>query len=95
MLSDAVQDAADEYHEDACDALREVIQQQPLVERISLLKTELHADLDARHGKFGEPDQETDVEVDVWLREHYLLLMYACPSPYTCWTTLTPTDTAS
>jgi len=75
LLSDAVQDVADEYHEDACDAVRKVIQQQPLVERISLLKGELHADLDARQGRFGEPDEETDVEVDVWLREHYLLLM--------------------
>lgn len=75
LLSDAVQEASDENHIDACEALRDVIQQQPLVERITLLKTELHADLDARHGRFSEPDEETDVEVEVWLREHYLVLM--------------------
>ncbi|KAK4545587.1 hypothetical protein LTR36_002937 [Oleoguttula mirabilis] len=73
LLSDAVQEASDENHLDACEGVRDVIQQQPLVERISLLKTELHADLDARHRRFSEPNEEADVEVEVWLREHYLL----------------------
>lgn len=76
LLADAVQDVADEYHDLACEALRQVIYQQPIVERISLLKGELHADVNARQGRFGEPDEETDVEVDLWLREHYLLLTY-------------------
>lgn len=76
LLADAVRDVADEYHEQACEALRRVIQQQPLVERISLLKGELHADMSIRQGRMSEPDEETDVEVDVWLREHYLLLTY-------------------
>ncbi|KAI7221680.1 hypothetical protein KC333_g1600 [Hortaea werneckii] len=75
LLADAVQDAADEYHDRACEAMRKVIQQQPLVERISLLKGELHADAKSS-SRLGEPDEETDVEVDVWLREHYLLLTY-------------------
>nr|POE77375.1 hypothetical protein CFP56_09022 [Quercus suber] len=70
LLSDSVQDQADEYHEEACDALREVVLQQSVHERISLLKGELHGE-----GSAG-PGVEHDVEVDLWLRKHYERLMY-------------------
>ena len=76
LLSDAIQDTSDENHFEACEGIRIIIQHQPLVERITLLKTELHADVDAKHRRPSEPDEETDVEVDVWLREHYLLVTY-------------------
>lgn len=73
LLSDAIQDEADEYHDDACDAVREVILQQSIYERISLLKEELH-----REAAAG-PGIEHDVEVDLWLRKHYESMMYVHP----------------
>ena len=68
-----MQDTADEYHDDACDALYNVIQDLPLSERISLLKTELHGHADGL-SKDGE-EAQADIEVLIWLKEHYLLLM--------------------
>lgn len=65
LLSDAVQDPADEYHGDACDAVRAVILEQSVHERIALLKGELRAE-----GAAG-PGVEHDVEVDLWLRRFY------------------------
>lgn len=71
-----MQDTADEYHEGACEGLHEVVQHLPLVERISLLKTELHAGFEARQDRLGDVEEaQADIEVCVWLREHYLLLM--------------------
>lgn len=76
MLADAVQDSADEYHDDACRALSEIIAYHPLVERISLLKSEIQTDPAGRAYRNGDDeDQQADVEVAVWLREHYLPLM--------------------
>ncbi|KAK5110268.1 hypothetical protein LTR62_006121 [Meristemomyces frigidus] len=68
LLCDAVQDASDEYHEQASSQLRNVIQQIPLVQRISMLKGELVGDTGA---PYREPDDDMDVEVDVWVREQY------------------------
>ena len=73
LLCDAVGDTADEYHGPTAAALRDLIQQIPLVERIRLLKGELHAD---KHPPTREPGEDMDVEVDVWVREHYLPLSY-------------------
>ena len=73
LLSDAVRDTSDEFHEVAFESLRTVISQVRLEERIALLKTELGTSLvnDAQE----RPDEEQDVELDIWLREHYLPLM--------------------
>jgi hypothetical protein len=72
FLADAIQDTSDSIHEESFDALRNVVLQQPLVERIQLLKKELNEGWEAPHD--GEDDAELDVEVGVWLRKHYLLL---------------------
>ncbi|KAK3112494.1 hypothetical protein LTR53_011210, partial [Teratosphaeriaceae sp. CCFEE 6253] len=68
LLCDAIHDASDEYHGPASAQLREFIQQIPLVERIRLLKGELQ---DGKGPPPREPDEDMDVEVDIWIREHY------------------------
>ncbi|KAK3674870.1 long-chain fatty acid transporter fat1 [Recurvomyces mirabilis] len=73
LLCDAVQDTSDEYHGSAASQLRELIQQIPLVQRISLLKGELLGD---RQTAYREPDEDMDVEVDIWVREQYLPWAY-------------------
>jgi len=71
-----VQDAADEYHDRACAALHEVVRGLPLVDRIALLKAELNAHGESRTARSEGDEPQADIEVSVWLREHYLPLMY-------------------
>lgn len=73
LLSDAVRDSSDDYHEPAFESMRDVISLVPLEERIALLKTELGTSLS--NAEREEPEDQEDVEIDVWLREHYLPLM--------------------
>ncbi|KAF2765686.1 hypothetical protein EJ03DRAFT_199876 [Teratosphaeria nubilosa] len=75
LLTDAVRDTSDEIHEPAFSSLREVVSRQPLVERISLLKSELTTGLATGHVD-GEDEADIDVEVGAWLGKHYLLLIY-------------------
>ncbi|EGP88342.1 uncharacterized protein MYCGRDRAFT_71278 [Zymoseptoria tritici IPO323] len=74
LLSDALDDEADEYHEAASDSLKLVIQQQPLEERIRIIKEAMNAE----DGETATPDSDTalDIELTLWLREHYRLIMY-------------------
>ncbi|WPG98991.1 Hypothetical protein R9X50_00179300 [Acrodontium crateriforme] len=74
LLSDAVRDSSDDFHEPAFESLRDVISLIPLEERIALLKTELGTSLSNANRE--EPEDQEDVELDVWLREHYLPLIY-------------------
>jgi hypothetical protein len=73
LLSDALDDEADEYHEAASDALKLVIQQQPLEERIRIIKAAMNAEDDDT----TTPDSDTalDIELTLWLKEHYRLIM--------------------
>lgn len=76
LLSDALQDAGEDIFAPAFDAFLNVILQHPLVERIQLLKNELNADIESGEWDLGVGDEEVDVEIGVWLRKHYLPLMY-------------------
>ena len=74
LLSDAVQDSSDEIHAEACEGLRTVISQQPLPQRIALLRAELTTGL-ITHESTIQLSEEQDVEMDVWLKKHYLPLV--------------------
>lgn len=74
LLSASLQDEADEYHALASEALVEVVQQQPLEERIRMLKSEQRSEAEGV-GNGGQGVPELDVEEDLWLRVHYLPLM--------------------
>lgn len=74
LLADAIQDGSDEVHDQAFEALHNLVLQHPVVERIQLLKNEIIDGLENSIHESQEADEGIDVEVGVWLRKHYLLL---------------------
>lgn len=74
LLSDALNDEADEYHEVAEDSLKFSIQQIAIGDRIKLIKSAMEVD---ENGPVNAArDSTLDVELDLWLQSHYNILMY-------------------
>ena len=73
MLSDALDNEAEEYHDEASDSLKGVIQLQPLEERISTIKRAMDAELQSASPT--ELDPTLDVELVLWLKGHYRLIL--------------------
>lgn len=79
LLSDALDNEAEEYHEEASNSLKAVIQQQPLEERIQIIRRAMDAELESQRP--SELDPTLDVELTLWLRSHYRLIMYKNATP--------------
>ncbi|CAK4032590.1 related to MYND domain [Lecanosticta acicola] len=74
LLSDALDNEAEEYHDEASASLKEVIQMQPLEERIAIIRKAMDAEL--KNTTPTELDPTLDVELTLWLKTHYRLVMY-------------------
>ncbi|KAF2214556.1 hypothetical protein CERZMDRAFT_110186 [Cercospora zeae-maydis SCOH1-5] len=75
LLSDALENDAEEYHDEACEALKTVIQGQPLEDRIKIIRQAMDAGIQ-NGGVSPELDPALDIEVTLWLKVHYLLIIY-------------------
>lgn len=74
LLSDALDNEAEEYHDEASDSLKAVIQMQPLEERIDVIRRAMDAEL--QNSTPTELDPTLDVELTLWLKMHYRAVMY-------------------
>lgn len=74
LLSDALDNEAEEYHDEASEALKAVIQMQPLEERIDVIRRAMDAEL--QNSTPTELDPTLDVELTLWLKVHYRVVMY-------------------
>ncbi|KAF2172105.1 hypothetical protein M409DRAFT_62914 [Zasmidium cellare ATCC 36951] len=74
ILSDALDDEAEEYHDEAAESLKATIQQQPLEERIQIIRRAMDAEL--QNQTPSELDPALDVEITLWMKEHYRLIIY-------------------
>ncbi|CAK1355573.1 unnamed protein product [Cercospora beticola] len=75
LLSDALENDAEEYHDEACEALKTIIQGQPLEERIKIIRQAMDAGIQ-NGGVSPELDPALDIEITLWLKVHYLLIIY-------------------
>ena len=74
LLSDAIEDIAEEYHEEATEALRSVILKQPIEEKQDLFRSVNEAI--TQNSTSLEQNDCTDEEVHLWLKAHYRLILY-------------------
>ncbi|KAI5369704.1 Putative SET domain-containing protein [Septoria linicola] len=75
LLSDALEDDAEEYHDKACESMKIVIQKLPLEERIKIIRQAMDAGVESG-GVTAELDPTLDIEITLWLKVHYRLILY-------------------
>lgn len=75
LLADALDDEAEEYHAVASESLKYTIQGQALEERIKIIRNAMDAGLE--NAADADLDPALDVEIALWLKTHYRLIMYA------------------
>lgn len=75
LLSDALDNDAEEYHDEACESLKITIQEQPLEERIKIIRHAMDAGIE-NGDTATELDPTLDIEITLWLKIHYRLIMY-------------------
>ncbi|KAF7191290.1 hypothetical protein HII31_07313 [Pseudocercospora fuligena] len=74
LLADALDDDSEEFHEEASSSLKFTIQGQALEERIKIIRNAMDAGLE--HASDADLDPALDVEIALWLKTHYRLIMY-------------------